>query len=270
MKRFCTYIFVLFPLISFGQLFPKIADFRGDLKMVVEKMYGKDDKNSENKEFTLQHKSFSGEKNIYLFDAESNLISKTKIVDGKVDRIVLFQNEKENGRNIVKEYIAESATGDMGDYLEYVNFHDLSNRIARSEWWMYNSKEKSRILYLVEYDPVYSNGLLMSFVRFGLNELQDTINREKISLRYDVSGNLEKIARKDLSSGLTSEIYLQYDKKGFLNQYSFDFLVEIQQYNKAQPQDVYYKTDRYGNWTRKYLIFNQKYTLQTKRRIRYF
>lgn len=270
MKRFFVYILILLPVFSFGQLFPKIADFKGDVRLVVEKMYGKEVQDPDNQDEILRPKAFSGERNIYLFDQQSNLISKTNTLEGEVNIIYLYQKETKNNRIQAKEFVAESKNGDIGDYLEYDNYLNSENRIEKADCWVYNAKDENRVLYLVEQDAEYSNDRLLNFVRYQFNADGDTTNREKINLAYDSAGNMERIERKDLSSGFTSVISCQYDGKGNLYKYSIDFLVEIQEYKKYQPQDVYYKYDRHGNWIRKYLKFDKSYNLQTKRRISYF
>ena len=39
MKNFLVYILLLLPFVTFGQLFPKVADFKGNIEKVVKPDY---------------------------------------------------------------------------------------------------------------------------------------------------------------------------------------------------------------------------------------
>lgn len=270
MKKFAIYILLLLPGIAFGQLFPKFADFKGNVEKVVEKQYGKEVTSYKQFKGIYRPKTFSGWKYTYLFDGNSNLIKRTNTFQGKIVADYLYQRDTIENRLIEREINIDNVNGTQGDYLEYEYFTDSQGRIEKINSWSFNGKEHTRGLFMIEQNVGYKQDKIISFTRHNIEINGDTASGEKCNLYYNPSGNLIRIERKDIDSGFTTVINYHNNGKGFVDHYSVDFLIELQEYGtKNQIQDIYYKYDRHGNWIRMYRKSGDKNRLEAKRKIKY-
>jgi hypothetical protein len=257
------------PAVAFGQLFPNVLDFKGNVAKVVEKKYGREANYFLIFKKVYQARAYSGWKCTYLFDKKSNLIQRTNTINGKVKADLLYQRDTIGNRIIKREIISDNTNDHQGDYIEYENFIDSEGRVEKVNFWAFDAKKRSRELFQVEHDADYKEDKLISFTRLVINENGKTSSEEKCDLFYNSSGNLIRIERIDIASGFKTAIYYSYNDKGLVSNYSVDFLVELQEYGKNQIQDIIYNYDKQGNWTRMYWKSGNKNRLDSKRDIEY-
>lgn len=270
MKIFAAYFLGFLPLLSFGQLFPKIPDFRDNLQEVVEIRYGKEGKSLKFWERIFRPGVLSGWEFTYQFDQNSCLQKRINTFQGKVSAEYVYQRDTTANRIVEKEINIAQTDEQAGDYLEYENFLDSSGKITKVNYTAFSAKKRSRELYQIDRDAQYSDGRLISFIRQPVNENGEISSGEKCSLFYDASGKLSRLVRKDLVSGFSTVIEYTYNQKGLPSRLSVDFLTEIQEYGKKdQIQDILFKYDSRGNWIRKYWKSDDKYLLESKRKIKY-
>ena len=269
MKRFAVYILLLLPCFTSGQLFPKVADFKGNIEKVVEKRYGKEVSYYRLFKGIYHPRTYSGWKYTYLFDKNSKPLKRTSTFQGKVKADFLYQRDTIENRVIEREIIADNFNDHEGDYTEQENFLDSKGRIEKVNFWSFNAKECARGLYEIEQNAEYKEDKLVAFTRHQIDENGDTDNGENCDLFYDSSGKLIRTERKDRTSGFKTVIQYFYNGKGLVSHYSVDFLTELQEFGKNQIQDIYFKYDKHGNWIRKYWKTGKKNRLEAKRSIKY-
>jgi len=270
MKRFITYLFILLPCLAFGQLFPKLPDFTGNIKKVVEKRYGKELATFRKDSGVFKPGAFSGWKYTYLFDENSGLIKRINTFQGKVRTEYTYRAETSGNRRIVREMMKDFDSIQKVHTIEYENFADQEGRIRKVNFWSQVTPESAKELFLFEVNAEYNREQLIEFTRHNIKINGDTASGEKCRLFYDDADRLTRIERKDISSGFKTAIYYNYNERGFVDHYSIDLLTEIQEYGREQIQEIYFKYDRRGNWTRMYWKSGRKNRLEAKRTIRYW
>jgi len=271
MKKFATYIFLILPFLSFGQLFPKVGEFRGNIEKVVEIRYGKEGKSLNFLEKIFLPAVLSGWQYIYQFDHNANLVKRTSIFEGTIKEEYTFHRDTTKNVIIEREINTTLNNKQESDYLEYESILDPSGKIIKVTCSAYNSKTKKKELIQIDKDAEYVNNQLMSFLRQSIDSNGNISGEEKISLFYTYSGNLNRLERKDLNSGLSTIINFSYDNARLVIDFSVNFLSELHEYGKKeQNQVILYKYDRNGNWIRKYWKADDKYLLEAKRRIKYW
>lgn len=269
MKLIVVSIVILLPFISFGQLFPKVADFHGNIERVTEKRYGKELNPTKKDSGVFKPGKYSGWKYTYLFDENSKLVKRTNSFQNKMLTEYSYLRNKTGDRIIEQEIIENGNKNQPGNIIEYENFTDSNGRIAKVNFWSVDQKKNTRELFLVEMNADYKQGKLMSFTRHNVNERGEMDAGEKCELFYDSDDRLIRIERKDMGSDLKTVLYYTYNSNGFLDHYSVDFLVGLPVYGKNPKQDIYYKCDTRGNWVRKYWLSGTKKLVEAKRIIKY-
>lgn len=269
MKLIVISIVLLLPFISFGQLFPNVADFQGDVAKVVEKRYGKEYNPWRRDSGSYKPGVYSGWKYIYLFDENSKLVKRTNSFQSKIQTDYTYLRNKAGNRIIEQEIIQNDDKNQSGNMIEYENFTDSDGRITKVNFWAVDQKKNTRELFLVEMNANYKQGKLMSFTRHNVNEKGELDAGEKCELFYDSAGRLIRIERNDIETDLKTVLYYTYNRNGFLDHYSVDFLVGLPVYGKNPKQDIYYKCDTRGNWVRKYWLSGKKKFVEAKRSIKY-
>jgi hypothetical protein len=271
MKKFAALVLILLPCIAFGQLFPKIPDFKGNIRQVTEKRYGRE----LNLFGLLKNKYYpgiySGWKYTYHFNNNSKLIRQTNIFKGKISTEFIYQFDTIDNRTIERRITSEKSSQNQGNYIEYENFINQGGRVEKVNFKSFDSRECTSEIFLVEQNAEYAQDRLISFTRQNIDANGESASAEKCSLIYNSSGQIIRIERKDVETGLTTILYYFYNEKGLVDHYSVDYLAGLVEYGmKDQNQDIYFDYDRYGNWTRMYLRSDKKKRVQAKRRIKYF
>ncbi|HAQ20740.1 MAG TPA: hypothetical protein DCR40_16140 [Prolixibacteraceae bacterium] len=269
MKIITIYFLIFIPFITFGQLFPKVPEFRGNIKKVVEKRYGKELTTFRKDSGVFKPGKFSGWKYTYLFDENSILTKRTVTFKGKVRNECWYRTEPTGNRILKNEIIRDYSSGLREYTIEYENFTDSEGRIQKVNFWSKNDLESQKELFLFETNAEYKQEKLTAFIRHIILINGDTASGEKCSLEYDALDRLVRIDRKDISSGFSTSIQYYYNEKGLVDHYSIDLLSEIQEYGRGQIQDIYFKYDSRGNWTSMYWKSGRKDRLEAKRTIKY-
>jgi hypothetical protein len=268
MKKFVVYILLLIPVITLGQLFPKLPDFKGNIKNITERRYGKEIHASKKDSGVFKAKTFSGWEYTYQFE-NAKLVKRTNIMNGSINADYLYQYEEQGNRRIEREVIDDDVNGKKGDYIEYENFLNANGQIEKVNFWSFNAKDNSRELYLVEMDARYEKGKLMSYTRHTINGRGEMDSGESCTLFYDHSGRLLRLERKDVATGLKTVLYYYYNKRGYVNRFCIDYLVGLRNNQNTNRQDIHYKYDLRGNWIRRYWIADNKKRLEDRRKIKY-
>lgn len=269
MKKFVAYIFLLLPCFAFGQLFPNVPDFRGNIKKVVEKRYGKELVPSRKDSGIYKPGVYSGWKYTYLFDKKSKLTKRVNTFQGKIQTECDYKTTKTASSILKSEITRDYTSGGKESTVEYENFIDASGYILKVNSWSKNSTESAKELFLLEDNAVYNQKKLISFIRHNIDPNGTTASEEECKLQYNSSGRLIQIDRKDISSGFSTSIHYHFNTRGLVDHYSIDLLTEVQEYGKTQILDVYFKYDRRGNWTRMYRKSAKKSQLEARRKIYY-
>ena len=269
MKLAVISIFFLMPFITFGQLFPKLPEFRGNIEKVTEKRYGKELNQTKKDSAVFKPGKYSGWKYTYFFDENSKLKNRTNSFQNKVLTEYSYQRNKMDDRIIEREIIEKDNRGHAGDYVEYENFTDSEGQVTKVNFWAVDHQKNTRELFMVEMNAEYKLGKLISFTRHNVSETGNMDTGEKCELFYDSDGRIVRIERKDIESDLKTELSYSLNTNGFLDHYSIDFLVGLPVYGKNPKQDIYYKCDSHGNWVKKYWLADKKKLIEAKRIIKY-
>jgi len=136
-------------------------------------------------------------------------------------------------------------------------------------YWAFSAKESTRDLFLIEQDAEYQNNRLSSFTRTLFDEDGNVLGNEKCNLYYNEIGELIRIERIDQESGFRTVLSNQMNGLFMISHYSIDLISEMKEFGKNQIQDIYYKFDDKGNWTRMYRESGNKTYLEAKRKIYY-
>lgn len=271
MKLFATYLFVLMPWLVFGQLFPKVPDFKGNTKKIIERRYGKEVYSSKNDSGVFKPGAYSEWEYTYLFNEKSQLLKRTNTFQGKVMADFQYEHETIGNRMIMREITKDDLHGQQGDYIEYENFADQEGRIEKVNCWSFDAQTNLRKLFLVETNAKYNNNKLVSFIRENINENGEPDKGERIELIYDNAGRLIRIERSDNATNLKTILYYNYDKKGSVEWFAIDYMVGLRNNQNTRKQNIYFKYDNHGNWTKRYYLINKKKKgLESKRKIEYW
>jgi hypothetical protein len=271
MKKFTLTFLILIPCIAFGQLLPKIPDFKGNVKQVTEKRFGK-----EFNLFGLLKKThypglYSGWKYTFQFNKQSKLISQTNTFHREIESELVYHYDTIENRYIEREITGPKSKKNRGDYTEYETFQNSEGFPEKVISRAFNSKDKSINIFMIEQDAEYSKDKLQSFTRRNISSGEDLGSLEKCSLYYNSSGQLIRLERKNLDTDLTTILYYSYNNKGFVDHYSIDYMADLVEFgSKKQLQEVYFKYDSHGNWTKKYWKSGKESRLEAKRRIKYW
>ena len=268
MKIFAIYILLLLPGFALGQLFPKVPDFKGNIQKITERRYGKELNATKLDSGVFNPKAFSGWEYVYQFE-NAKLVKQTNMIDGKINADYLYEREELGNRRIEREIVQDNVKEQKGNYIEYESFVNASGQVEKVNFWSFNAMDKSRELFLVEMNAEYTKGRLTAYTRHTILGNGDLDTGEKCSLIYNASDQLIRMERKDIASGLKTVLYYHYNKRGFVNRFSIDYLVGLRKDQNTQRQVINYKYDRRGNWIKRYWIADNKRRLEDKRKIKY-
>lgn len=270
MKKLAAYFLIILPGLAFGQLFPKVPDFRGNLRQVTEKRYGREVPALKKTDGKYRPAAFSGWTLTYKFDKAARLVSRTEVYNNKIESKKLYTYKTEGPRKIIRQTEKSSNSSENGNFQETQEISKSDGQIAEVDYLSFDAKTGSTSLYLVENDAQYAGGKLASFRRVQFDDRGDTTGVEACTLTYDKSGRLSVINRTDVASGFNTVIRLHYNGRSRVDRYSVDLLTELQEAGKKQVQDIYYKYDRHGNWKRMYRGAGKKKQMEAKRKNKYW
>jgi hypothetical protein len=271
MNKFTLTFLILLPCITFGQLLPKVPDFKGNVKQVTEKRFGKEFNLFGLLKKTHYPRLYSGWKYTFQFNKQSKLISQTNTFHREIESELVYQYDTIGNRRIEREITSTKSKKNKGDYTEYETYQNAERFPEKVISRAFNSKENIKDIFLIEQDAEYSKDKLLSFTRQNISSGVELGSIEKCSLFYNSSGQLIRIERKNLDTDLTTILYYYYDDKGFVDHYSIDYMADLVEYgSKKQLQEVYFKYDNRGNWTKKYWKSGKESRLEAKRKVSYW
>lgn len=270
MKKLLAYFLLLLPGLAFGQLFPKVPDFRGNLRQVTEKRYGREVAGLKKTDGKYRPKPFSGWVLTYQFDQKSRLLSRTDTYNNGVQSKKIYSYRRDGSLMITRETEKSNASGENGNFQETEELVKSDGLVAEVDYLSFDAKTGETSLFMVEKDAHYSGGKLIDFKRIQFGDQNDTTTVESCKLAYDNSGRLSEITRTDVSSGFNTIIRLYYNQRGLVDRYSVDLLSELQEIGEKQLQDIYYRYDRRGNWKRMYRGSGAQKQLEAKRKNKYW
>jgi len=271
MKNLTVILLILIPCITFGQLLPNLPDFKGNIRQVTEKRYGR-----ELNFLGLFKKAYypgiySGWKYTSQFNEQSKLIRRTNTFHRNIEAEYLYQYDTAANILIEREIISEQSKENQGNYIEYESFTNPDGRVEKVNFRTFNSKECTREIFMVEENAEYKQDKLIAFTRQNIDENGEKGSTEKCSIHYNSSGQIIRIEREDMESGLSTILYYDYNNEGFVDHYSVDYLVGLNEYGqKNVTQDVIFKYDKQGNWIKMYKRFGEKTQLESKRKVKYW
>jgi len=257
------------PCFVFGQLFPDLPGVLGKVAKITEQQMGKEIRNNRFPESIFKPKINSGWKYTYIFDENSRLIEKICSSLKNIETDYLYSRKTIDDRLIVRETNTVAQNENVDDYVEYENFLNKQGQPIKVNFWAFNATKKTWEIFQAEQNAEYQNGRLTAFTRYQVNDSGDFSSGEKFTIKYNFIGEIVEIERKDLSSGFRTEMKFSYNNQGGIEKSAIDFLTDIQEYNRSQLQEVLYKCDRKGNWTRKYVKAGEEFVLSAKRKIKY-
>ena len=270
MKKFAAYILIVLPSLVFGQLLPKVPDFKGDIESITEKRYGKEVSSSKQDSTIFKPRKFSGWEYEYLFDANSKLKKRTVKINGVVSSDYVYERNQVGNRIIEREIVQDYLHDKKGDYIEYESFVNNNEQVEKVNFWSFDAQKNALELFVVEENAVYDKNKLTEFIRYNVKENGDYDNGEKCRLFYDNYSRIMRIEREDISTKLKTILYYYYNKKGFISQFSIDYLVGLRNNQNNQKQNIYYKYDQHGNWIKRYYwISDTRKRMEDRRKINY-
>jgi len=190
-------------------------------------------------------------------------------MDGTEIGTYRYEREEDANRRIEREIIEDDYKNRKGDYIEYENILNADGLVEKVNFWSYDARENLKELFLVEMNAEYEQGKLVSYTRHAVMEDEELESGERCSLFYDESGKLARMERQDIVSGYKTILYYNYNKRGLVNHFTIDYLIGLRKNQNKTKQDILYKYDRRGNWTKRYWMADQKMRLGDKRKIKY-
>jgi YD repeat-containing protein len=245
-----------------------VPDFVGDIEKITERRFGKELNLVKGDSGVFKPKMFSGWEYVYLFE-NARLVRRTNTIKGVLDADYVYQREAVGNRRIEREIIQDSLKNQKGDYIEYENFLNEEGQIEKVNFWSFSANDSSRVLFLVEMNARYVNGLLLNYTRHSVNDSGELDRGEKCSLTYDNLGRLIRMERQDVATNFKTILYYDYNRRGRVSRFSIDYLVGLRNDQNTQRQIINYKYDRRGNWNKRYWISDKNRRLEDKRKIRY-
>lgn len=271
MKKIVLYLLLLLPFGALGQLFPEVPPRRGAVKQITEIELGKEVGTKKSKEPKFKSKVNSGWKYTYQYNQNATLAKKTIAFQGKINATYEYKYDTIDNRLVVREtYTATDTNGPGSSVTEFENFLDENKLLSKVNYWSFSSSDQKWQIFQAEQNARYENGQLVSFSRFQVDDKGDFSGSEDFAILHARSGEITQIERTSLVSGFRTLMKYQYNNRGSIEKSSTDFLADLQEYKKTQIQEVRYKCDRQGNWTKKYLKSGDDWMLSSRRKIKYF
>lgn len=283
------------PTISFGQLFPLIEDFNGEIETVVEKRYGK--------ELYLFNKRiriylpgcYSGWKYVYHLDTNGRLERRVNSFKGELRADYIYKYDSMEKTIREREIVNDIVANQKGDYIEDEYILDSEGKIERVNIWSLQSSDNSKRIIVVQKNIKYDSiNNITSYYRQGYDGAGKAINGELYEIHYDSLSRVIAVEKKAVdektilveskNQTLTFEdapisepellikwIY-KYNSKGQLITYTIEYFGELYKSgsNRGQDYKLFFKYDNKNNWVRMYKqLGDSKKRLEAKRKIEY-
>ena len=143
-RYFISLLIVLFPTISFGQLFPSISDFNGDIEKVVEKRYGKEVYLFNRLTGGYLPRCYSGWKYIYHLDTNGRLERRINKFKRKLQADYIFEYDTIKNRILEREIVNDNVNNHRGSYIEDEYILDSKGKIEKVNIWSFHPSDSLR------------------------------------------------------------------------------------------------------------------------------
>ncbi len=298
MKRYrfiISLLIILIPTISFGQLFPSISDFNGEIERVVEKRYGKEVYLFNRLTGIYMPRCYSGWKYVYHLDTNARLIRRTNFFKGKVQADYIYKFDSTEKVIHKREIVNDTVTNHNGDYIEDEFLLDSEGKIEKVNIWSFKSTDSLKKIIAVEKDVQYDSlNNIISFYRTSYDRNGNEINGNLYVIFYDSKSRVAKVEEKAIGTKpilvetenngktfkdipisepeLLKEWIYHYDPKGLLISYTLKHYGELHKSDSNGGKDykLFFKYDDKNNWIKTYhQLGNSRKRLIAKRRIEY-
>ena len=294
-KYIISFLIILIPKIFFGQLFPSISNFNGEIEKVVEKRFGKEVYLLNRRIGIYLPRCYSGWKYVYYLDTNGKLERRINSFKGKLRADYIYKYDSTKDAIHEREIDNDTVNNHKGNYIEDEYIFDSGGKIEKVNIWSFDSTVGSKKIFIVEKDIQYDSlNNIISYYRHGYDvNGKETIGELYIIL-YDSLSRVIAVEEKAIdqktivveSENLTwtfknvpitepellKKWTYKYNSIGQLVSYSIKHFGEIYKANSDDGKDfqVFFKYDNKNNWIKMYeQMGNSKKRLEAKRRIKY-
>lgn len=294
-KLIVCLLIILIPTISFGQLFPSIEDFNGEIEKVVDKRYGKEVYIFNRWTGVYLSRCYSGWKYVYQFDSIGNLERRTNSYKRKLRADIIYKYDSSANVAYEREIVNDNINNNKGNYIEYEYILDLNGKIEKVNIWSYHFADSSKEIIAVGKDIKYDSfGKIISYYRHGYDFKGKELIGELYLIHYDSLSRVVAVEEKAIyektilvesdnntqtfedvpisEPELLKKWIYKYNTKGQVVSYTIKYYGELYKASSGGGQDykLFFKYDNKNNWTKMHLqLGDSKKSLKAKRRIKY-
>lgn len=288
-------LIILIPTISFGQLFPSIEYFNGEIEKVVDKQYGKEVYLFNRWTGVYLSRCYSGWKYVYQLDSNGKLESRINSYKGKLRADYIYKYDSTANVAYEREIVNDTVNNNKGNYIEDEYILDLNGKIEKVNIWSFDASDSSKRIFVVEKDINYdSAGNVISYYRHGFDFKGNELTGELYVIHYDSLSRVVAVEEKAIDEKtilvesdnniqtfedvpisepeLLKKWIYKYNSKGQIVTYTIEYYGELYRASSGGGQDykLFFKYDNKNNWTKMYKqLGDSKKSLRAKRRIKY-
>lgn len=285
----------MIPAISFGQLFPSISDFNGEIKKVVERGYGKEVYLFNRSKRIYLPKCYSGWKSVYHLDTKGRPKRKINTFKGKMRADYIFEYDTIENRILERKIVNDNVNNHRGNYIENEYILDSKGKIEKVNIWSFQSSDSLKELIVVEKDIKYDSlKNITSYYRGGYDINGKETKGELYVIHYDSLSRVITVEEKAIGKKtmlvesddntktfenvpisepeLLKKWIYEYNSKGQVISYTIKYYGEVYKANAGGGEDykLFFKYDNKNNWIKMYKqLGNSPKRLDAKRRIKY-
>lgn len=307
MKKILQHLtLILIPSISFGQLFPSVSDFNGDITKVIELNYGREIYLFNRWTGINIPRCYSGWKYVYYFDEYKRLNRRVNTFKGKIRADYIYEYDSTENITIEREIVNEPFGNDKGNYVEDEYIFNSNGQIEKVNIWSFHAIDSSKEIIVVEKNIKRDSiNKITSYYRYGFDKDGEEINGVLYVLYYDSLARVIRIEERDIEkktksiefdnqtktlreipnskpeklkqisiskSELLRQWLYEYNSKGQTILYAINYYGELNKAssNGAKVYKLFFKYDENNNWIKMYKqVGTSKKRLAAKRKIRY-
>lgn len=295
-KRYIiSLLIILIPTISFGQLFPSISNFNGEIEKVVEIRYGKKMYLFNRWTGIYLPRCSSGWKYVYHLDNNGRLERRINLFKGELRADNIYNYDSTEKVIHEREIVNDTVNDHKGDYIEDEYILDSEGKINKVNIWSFQSSDCSKKIIVVEKDIQYDSlNNITSYYRHGYDINGKEIIGQLYVMHYDSLSRVIAVEEKAINQNtiivksdnhtqsfktvpisepeLLKKWIYKYNSKGQLVSYTIKYFGEVYKSSPDGVEDykLSFKYDNKNNWIKMYKQWgNSKKRLEAKRRIRY-
>lgn len=294
-RHIVSLLILLIPTISFGQLFPTIEDFNGEIEKVVDKRYGKEVYLFNRWTVMYLSKCYSGWKYVYQLDSNGKLERRINSYKGKLRADYIYKYDSSANVTYEREIVNDTVNNNKGNYIEDEYILDLNGEIEIVNIWSFHFADSSKEIIVVEKDIKYDSiGNIISYYRHGFDFKGKELTGELYVIHYDSLSRVVAVEEKAIDEKtilvesdnntqtfedvpisepeLLKKWIYKYNPKGQLVSYTIKYYGDLYKASSGGGQDykLFFKYDNKNNWTKMYKqLGDSKKRIESKRRIKY-